>query len=46
MNLLFLGDVVGKVAREKVINSIPMLRKKLSLDLVVVMGKMQLEVLE
>ncbi|MBL41509.1 MAG: TIGR00282 family metallophosphoesterase [Rhodospirillaceae bacterium] len=39
MKLLFLGDVVGKVAREKVINSIPMLRDKLSLDIVIVNGE-------
>tara|TARA_Y100001970_G_C14166213_1_gene821446 strand:- start:439 stop:1251 length:813 start_codon:yes stop_codon:yes gene_type:complete len=39
LKLLFLGDIVGKVAREKVINSIPILRKKLSLDFVVVNGE-------
>ena len=39
MKLLFLGDIVGKVAREKVTDSIPMLRKKLSLDFVIVNGE-------
>ena len=39
MRLLFLGDVVGKVAREKVIHSMPMLREKLALDFVVVNGE-------
>ena len=39
MRLLFLGDVVGKIAREKVIQSMPMLREKLALDFVVVNGE-------
>tara|TARA_B100002052_G_scaffold186088_1_gene169521 strand:+ start:63 stop:875 length:813 start_codon:yes stop_codon:yes gene_type:complete len=39
LRLLFLGDVVGKVAREKVIQSMPILREKLALDFVVVNGE-------
>ncbi len=39
MRLLFLGDIVGKVAREKVINSVHAIKKKLSLDFIVVNGE-------
>ncbi len=39
MKLLFLGDIVGKVAREKVADTIPLLREKLELDFVVVNGE-------
>ena len=38
MNILFLGDVVGRAGRDAVVNNLPRLRKELSLDLVVVNG--------
>ncbi|MGI4850590.1 MAG: TIGR00282 family metallophosphoesterase [Janthinobacterium lividum] len=36
MNILFLGDVVGRSGRQAVIHSIPKLRQKLNLDAVIV----------
>ncbi len=35
MNILLIGDVVGKIGRKTIKNTLPDLRKKLSLDLVV-----------
>jgi len=35
MNILLIGDVVGKIGRKTIINTLPNLRKKLSLDFVV-----------
>jgi len=39
MRLLFLGDVVGKSGREAVIKHLPVLRKKLACDFVIVNGE-------
>ena len=39
MKLLFLGDVVGRSGRDAVINAIPGIRERLSLDFVVVNGE-------
>ena len=39
MRLLFCGDVMGRVGREAVITRVPELRKKLSLDFVVINGE-------
>jgi hypothetical protein len=38
MNILFLGDVVGRAGRDAVIKHLPILRKTLALDFVVVNG--------
>lgn len=38
MNLLFLGDVVGRAGRDAVTEALPRLRKELALDFVVVNG--------
>ena len=38
MNLLFLGDVVGRAGRDAVTEQLPRLRKELELDFVVVNG--------
>ncbi len=39
MKLLFLGDIVGRAAREAVIRQVPMWRKQYGLDFVVVNGE-------
>ena len=39
MNLLFMGDVVGRAGREAVISRLPRLRDSLGLDFVVVNGE-------
>ena len=38
MNILFLGDVVGRAGRDAVVANLPQLRKELALDFVVVNG--------
>ena len=39
MRILFLGDVVGRSAREAVIKQIPEIRRNFSLDFVIVNGE-------
>jgi hypothetical protein len=39
LRILFLGDVVGRSARETVINKIPEIRRNFSLDFVIVNGE-------
>ncbi|MDC0073681.1 TIGR00282 family metallophosphoesterase [Alphaproteobacteria bacterium] len=39
MRILFLGDIVGRSGREAVISSIPMYRKKLDINFVIVNGE-------
>ncbi len=39
MKLLFLGDIVGRAAREAVVRQVPMWRKQYGLDFVVVNGE-------
>ncbi len=38
MRLLFLGDVVGRAAREAILRQVPMMRAQYELDFVVVNG--------
>jgi metallophosphoesterase (TIGR00282 family) len=38
MKILFLGDVVGRAGRDAVVKNVPLLRKELALDFVVVNG--------
>ena len=39
MRLLFLGDVVGRAAREAILRQVPMMRAQYELDFVVVNGE-------
>jgi 2',3'-cyclic-nucleotide 2'-phosphodiesterase len=39
MNLLYLGDIVGRAAREKVCDELPRLRERLALDFIAVNGE-------
>ena len=36
MRILFLGDVVGRIARQQVIDAIPVLREELAADFIIV----------
>ena len=39
MKILFLGDIVGRAAREAVIDELPALRRDMDIDFVVVNGE-------
>ncbi|MEC8132624.1 MAG: YmdB family metallophosphoesterase, partial [Pseudomonadota bacterium] len=39
MKILFLGDVVGRAAREAVVRQVPLWRKQWALDFVIVNGE-------
>ncbi|MEC8586640.1 MAG: YmdB family metallophosphoesterase, partial [Pseudomonadota bacterium] len=39
MKILFLGDVVGRAAREAVLRQVPLWRKQWALDFVIVNGE-------